>query len=141
MVEVHHIIPQEENGPDTLDNACPLCGSCHNDYGANKEKRKQIREMRDWQWEINAKQRENPNVVQFNEKLDSLFNEFKNSLANQDASLGELKNLLISHNNQANAQIESAGTISGVLAASGIAPVSFDVKFVDPPPSGAPPKS
>ncbi len=47
-IEVHHIIPQEENGPDVIDNAAPLCPSCHEDFGANPIKRKQIREMRDW---------------------------------------------------------------------------------------------
>jgi hypothetical protein len=47
-VEIHHIIPQEENGPDTIDNAAPLCPACHDEFGANPVKRKQIREMRDW---------------------------------------------------------------------------------------------
>ena len=43
-VEVHHIIPQENDGPDTEDNAAPLCPSCHEIYGANRQKRKFIRE-------------------------------------------------------------------------------------------------
>jgi HNH endonuclease len=47
-VEVHHIIPSAEGGPDTLENAAPLCPSCHSDFGANPVKRKEIREMRDW---------------------------------------------------------------------------------------------
>ena len=34
-VEVHHIIPQEDAGPDTEDNAAPLCPTCHETYGAN----------------------------------------------------------------------------------------------------------
>lgn len=47
FVEVHHIIPQTEGGDDTLDNAAPLCASCHDLFGGNPEKRKQIRQMRD----------------------------------------------------------------------------------------------
>lgn len=47
FVEIHHIIPQEDDGPDTEDNAAPLCASCHNEYGDNPKKRKMIREYRD----------------------------------------------------------------------------------------------
>jgi hypothetical protein len=51
-IEVHHIIPQEENGPDMEDNAAPLCPTCHETYGANPQKRKFIREARDHWYEI-----------------------------------------------------------------------------------------
>lgn len=54
-VEVHHIVPQEENGPNTDDNAAPLCPSCHETYGANPQKRKFIREARELWYEICAK--------------------------------------------------------------------------------------
>ena len=47
FVEVHHIKPQHEGGDDTLDNAVPLCARCHDLFGENPAKRKQIREMRD----------------------------------------------------------------------------------------------
>jgi hypothetical protein len=53
-VEVHHIIPEAENGPDTEDNAAPLCPACHEIYGANPVKRKFIREVRDTWFEICA---------------------------------------------------------------------------------------
>ena len=46
-VEIHHIIPEKGGGPDTEDNAAPLCPSCHETYGANPQKRKLIREARD----------------------------------------------------------------------------------------------
>jgi HNH endonuclease len=46
-VEVHHIIAEAEGGPDSEDNAAPLCPSCHSRYGANPQKRKLIREARD----------------------------------------------------------------------------------------------
>ncbi len=51
-VEVHHIIPQNEDGSDEEENAAPLCPSCHETYGANAEKRKFIREARDLWYEI-----------------------------------------------------------------------------------------
>lgn len=40
-------MPQEENGPDTLDNEAPLCANCHEIYGGNPTKRKLIRQLRD----------------------------------------------------------------------------------------------
>lgn len=46
-LEIHHIIPKEENGEDTLENAAPLCANCHEIYGANPTKRKLIRDLRD----------------------------------------------------------------------------------------------
>lgn len=51
-VEIHHIEPQEEGGSDSEDNAAPLCPSCHETYGANRLKRKFIREARDFWYEI-----------------------------------------------------------------------------------------
>lgn len=51
-IEIHHIIPQSEKGPDTLDNAAPLCPSCHEIYGQNPTKRKFIRETRDIWYDI-----------------------------------------------------------------------------------------
>lgn len=39
VVEVHHIIPQADGGPDTIANAAPLCAKCHADFGANPAKR------------------------------------------------------------------------------------------------------
>jgi len=47
-VEVHHIIPQKDGGPNNFDNAAPLCKNCHTDFGDNPMKRKEIKEMRDW---------------------------------------------------------------------------------------------
>lgn len=52
FVEVHHIIPQEEGGKDVLNNAAPLCSSCHDLYGGNPVKRKQIRQMRDYWFKV-----------------------------------------------------------------------------------------
>lgn len=53
-IEVHHIIPEGNGGPDTFENAAPLCPSCHETYGANPTKRKMIVEARDLWYEICA---------------------------------------------------------------------------------------
>lgn len=54
FVEIHHLIPSSEGGGDSLDNAAPLCASCHDLYGGNPEKRKILRQMRDEWWELMA---------------------------------------------------------------------------------------
>lgn len=51
-VEIHHIHPEAQGGSDEIDNAAPLCPNCHDWFGANPEKRKHIREMRDWWYEV-----------------------------------------------------------------------------------------
>lgn len=51
-LEIHHIIPEAEGGPDTEDNAAPLCPCCHGDFGGNPEKRLRIREMRDRWYDV-----------------------------------------------------------------------------------------
>lgn len=50
-VEVHHIISQKDGGANDLDNAAPLCAKCHDDFGDNPAKRKEIKHMRDWWYE------------------------------------------------------------------------------------------
>ncbi len=51
-VDIHHILLQAENGSDEINNAAPLCQNCHDRYGANPDKRKEIRQMRDWWYEV-----------------------------------------------------------------------------------------
>jgi len=53
-IEVHHIQPQADGGTDDEDNAAALCPSCHETYGANPQKRKFIREARDFWYELCA---------------------------------------------------------------------------------------
>jgi len=52
FVEIHHIIPQNESGPDTIENAAPLCAGCHDKYGDSPSKRKQIIEFRERWYQI-----------------------------------------------------------------------------------------
>lgn len=89
-VEVHHIIPQEEKGPDTEDNAAPLCPSCHETYGANPQKRKFIREARDFWYEICEKR-----YTSDPDKLDEIKRLLQNTPSYEDF-MG-LKEELLSH--------------------------------------------
>jgi len=78
-VEVHHIVPQEEHGADTEDNAAPLCPSCHETYGANPQKRKFIREARDLWYEICEKR-----YASDPERLDEIQRLLKNAVSRDD---------------------------------------------------------
>lgn len=91
-VEIHHIIPQKRQGSDTVDNAAPLCPNCHSDFGDNAEKRKSIREMRDW-WFQTVEQmfKGQPGSMGLLKKIDTQIEEMKTSHS-QDVS--ELKKLL-----------------------------------------------
>lgn len=51
-IDIHHMVPQAKGGSDDIDNAAPLCQNCHDRFGANPEKQKEIRQMRDWWYDI-----------------------------------------------------------------------------------------
>lgn len=90
-VEVHHIIPQRENGPDTFENAAPLCAKCHDDFGDNPAKRKEIRDMRDWWYEqVPALFCQDVSFNQLEEKIDFLVT----TVTQNAASVSQLQDLL-----------------------------------------------
>jgi len=89
-IAVHHIIPEAAGGPDTLDNAAPLCPSCHASFGDNPQKRKEIAEMRDWWYRQVSEKDSGPDLVllsKINEKIDGIWH-------NQGAELRDLKEIL-----------------------------------------------
>lgn len=56
-VDIHHIEPQSEGGPDSDDNAAPLCVGCHDERGHDPRYRKQITQKRDdWYAEVARRQ-------------------------------------------------------------------------------------
>lgn len=89
-VEIHHIIPQEEKGPDTENNAAPLCPSCHEAYGANPQKRKFIRQARDLWYEICEKR-----YASDSDRIDEIKSLLENTVSYDD--LLDLKEELLSH--------------------------------------------
>lgn len=80
-VEVHHIIPESEGGSDTFENAAALCPKCHADYGDNQQKRKAIKERRDWWYEIVEKKYTQQDFVHIGSLLEpKALNDLKNEL-------------------------------------------------------------
>jgi hypothetical protein len=94
-VEIHHIVPQAEGGPNTIDNAAPLCAKCHSDFGDNPLKRRELREMRDWWYQQVAGRASvsHPQFIVLEEKLDALLLR----QAESSSELDEIKNVLRSY--------------------------------------------
>lgn len=88
-IEVHHIVPLADGGPDELENAAPLCPSCHETYGANPQKRKFIRESRDLWYEI-CERRSGPLEFRL-EELSSLLRSSDRRVAALAAEIADLK--------------------------------------------------
>jgi hypothetical protein len=78
-VEIHHITPEADGGPDTEDNAAPLCPTCHETWGANPDKRKFIREARDFWYEVCAKR-----YASDKDLLERIASDVKGGLSKQD---------------------------------------------------------
>jgi len=129
FVEVHHIIPQSEDGPDTLDNAAPLCAGCHDTYGGNPDKRKQIREMRDFWWEYCSRVPTPAQEAKLGQRLDEIQWELQKSNAGgeqQTRLLHDIKEALTSYHDESLSLVTSASTLGEVAAASGLS-MPFDL--------------
>jgi HNH endonuclease len=87
-VEIHHIIPEADGGQDSEENGAPLCPSCHETYGANPEKRKFIREARDFWYEVCAKR-----FISDTDQLSALSETLKTVATKED-----LKRLAVQNN-------------------------------------------
>lgn len=112
FVEVHHIKPKNEGGLGVLDNAAPLCGYHHSLVGANQELRKQLRQMRDWQWERNRRREESWGLEQpeFGKRLDDLMEEVQ--AGRQDIGVVRVAVSELFH--KVGDDVASAGTIEDI---------------------------
>ena len=117
-VEVHHIIPEAEGGSNTLENAAPLCASCHHRFGDNPALRKQLREMRDSWWARCRQSATEPAIFRLSEKFDDLRTEYLSGQADNTKALRELKALFTENLRSTESAIDSAATIGEVLAVS-----------------------
>jgi hypothetical protein len=90
-VEVHHILPEKDGGTDDIGNAAPLCPNCHNYFGDNPIKRKEITQMRDW-WYGVAKIKYPTEEIGLG-KLDEI-NEKLGEVQKGLSDVGELKTML-----------------------------------------------
>ena len=88
-VDIHHIIPQAQGGTDDIDNAAPLCQNCHDKFGANPEKRKEIRQMRNWWYDV-VKEKYYRDQSQF-EKLNETI--LKSQRTQESTNKAEIDNL------------------------------------------------
>lgn len=119
-IQVHHIIPQEHDGPDTIENAAPLCATCHDTFGANPVKRKEIAEMRDWWYKVVETRfsGQDPSV----EMLEKINTTVEDIRAKQ-ADVTELKGMLKS---VADEMINSITAATAPIAASNIVNASSE---------------
>ena len=91
-IDAHHIIPSSEGGPDTVDNAAPLCQNCHDRFGDNPRKRKEIRQMRDWWYEVVAEKWPTPDKE--TENLNNALLDLNEHPAELDKVLDDLRRQL-----------------------------------------------
>lgn len=98
FLHVHHIIPQEERGPDTIDNAAPLCTRCHDTYGGNPEKRKWIRERRDFWYEFCENKLHNDDINKLEETykiFEKMHSEHETRLKNVEQDINKLQETVV----------------------------------------------
>ncbi len=120
-MDVHHIILESESGSNTLDNAAPLCAKCHDDYGNNPDKRKQIRGMRDLWYDICEKRYAESNIKVY-EKLNELYEMTKTVKEDQVKSqeiLREIKDTMSGLLDATGDSIKKIGTMDDIIATSG----------------------
>jgi predicted RNA-binding Zn-ribbon protein involved in translation (DUF1610 family) len=92
-IDVHHIIPENVGGPSTIENAAPLCQNCHDQFGANPEKRKQLIQMRDYWYKLVEQQYSSDNKLNI-QLMDSINTRLENIQKGQQ-EITELKPLLL----------------------------------------------
>jgi hypothetical protein len=123
LVQVHHIVPESEGGPNTLDNAAPLCALCHDRYGGNPDKRKQIREMRDFWWEVCETRIRPHSEIVLDTRLDQIQTEIRrthDAHAAQQKMLADIKEALDTYYKDISARLTSAQTLKDVQDVTGI---------------------
>lgn len=114
-VQVHHIIPEAEGGPDTLDNAAPLCPSCHSYFGANPAIRKEIRQKRDWYGVVERKYGTvSPELQKLEEKIDTLIS----MASTQQRVPANAKDILIEYLSNSRLYIDNIVLVANALVHS-----------------------
>lgn len=128
--EVHHMIPEKDGGPNTLDNAAPLCSNCHTDFGDNPSKRKEITQMRDlWYKRVKELYLQQPPINY--DVLSSINSKLEALATNQDKALIDLKETLkkvaietIEQMTAGTAQITASGIANATVSPSASPSVS-----------------
>src|SRR5215831_9596828 len=93
-IDIYHILPQAVGGSDDIDNAAPLCQNCHARFGANPEKRTEIRQMREFWYEV-VKEKYYGDQSRF-ERLDEALSKVQaNIQASNQAEMEKLRSEVI----------------------------------------------
>lgn len=92
-IDIHHIIPEKEGGSNEIENSAPLCQNCHDQFGDNSYKRKELTQMRDNWYEKVAHQYQTDGLVSI-PLLDSINTKLENIQDGQQ-EIGELKQILM----------------------------------------------
>jgi len=116
-VEVHHIIPQEKDGLDTIENAAPLCPNCHTNFGDNVKKRKIIKEMRDV-WYKRVEEMYKPKDLLQLEKISIALANLNENLPELKKDLKEFVNSKIEGITSDTAQATASNIVSSVAGVS-----------------------
>ncbi|MFH0889036.1 MAG: HNH endonuclease signature motif containing protein [Planctomycetota bacterium] len=98
-IDVHHIIPESQEGSNDIDNAAPLCQNCHDRYGNNPSKRTEIKQMRDWWYEVVKEKyysaKEFDLLAELDQKISQYHQEDKQCLKSINKTLEELSKISI----------------------------------------------
>ena len=114
-IDIHHIIPEKDGGPSDISNAAPLCQNCHDQFGDNPQKRKELTQMRDWWYETcdHKYGKRGPDdlevLAQINTNLEQIHD--------GQQEIGELKKILSDYSSRV---IESITPETANVVASGI---------------------
>ena len=114
-MHVHHIIPEKNGGSDDIENAAPLCQNCHDQFGDNASKRKEIRQMRDWWYE----KCENYYSVQAPYDFD-LLNKIDSKLERIQRGQEDVSDLKAILKNISNQMIDKISSVTAASTASAI---------------------
>ena len=93
-VHIHHIIQPKDDGDDTIENAAPLCPNCHDLYGDNPNKVKEIRQRRDWWYERVENMYGGSVGIEILSQISRQLQDISSNQASQATELAELKNNL-----------------------------------------------
>ena len=103
-IHVHHIIPSKNGGSDDIDNAAPLCPTCHDLLGDNPSKRSQITQMRDWWYKVVENMYPTSNqymkrLNQINSSIEQIKIDYQQGLNNWQTGMAELKTTITEYTN------------------------------------------